>query len=242
MLDHDAIAREYARDGVVRLRGFLSAAEVAELKGEIARYTREIVPRLKETHLVLEADGKTCRNLFHLQEFDSYFAGLMHRPAWVALARALVGGEPVCMVVETFNKPALVGSAVPWHQDNAYFCQSPPDLFTLWMAMDHATVENGAVYYLKGSQHTLLPHRPSGVKGNSMGLAKAPPAAAYEEFCGTLEPGDVLVHHCQTIHRSEPNRSPHPRLGLLLVFRGRHTHDDPFLRQAYSAARQEPKP
>jgi len=67
---------------------------------------------------------------------------------------------------------------------------------------------------------------------------KDPPEVAPEdEFVGTLEPGDALIHHCQTIHRSEPNTTPYSRCGLLMVFRGQHTQTDPELKANYEQAR-----
>ncbi len=57
-----------------------------------------------------------------------------------------------------------------------------------------------------------------------------------EQYCGLLQPGDATIHHCQTIHHSAPNTTPHSRLGLLLVYRGSHTRTDPALQAAYSAA------
>ncbi len=40
--------------------------------------------------------------------------------------RRPVCGGPQQAAVETFNKPARVGSGVPRHQDKACFCQMPP--------------------------------------------------------------------------------------------------------------------
>ena len=74
-----------------------------------------------------------------------------------------------------------------------------------------------------------------------MGVADPPDPATIEEFCGTLEPGDALIHHCQAIHRSDPNTTDTPRCGLLLVYRGAHTQDDPVLRAAYQAAQKNAK-
>jgi ectoine hydroxylase-related dioxygenase (phytanoyl-CoA dioxygenase family) len=172
-----------------------------------------------------------------MHQYDSYFDELRQDPDTLALIGELVHGEPVSMGVETFNKPARTGSAVPPHQDNAYFCQSPPDMLTLWIALDPATVENGAVYYTPGSQHELLPHTPSGVTGNSIGLAQPPELGSVEEFCATLEPGDALIHHCQIIHRSEANTTEQSRCGLLMVYRGAHTETDMSLKEDYEKAR-----
>jgi ectoine hydroxylase-related dioxygenase (phytanoyl-CoA dioxygenase family) len=232
---------DYERDGCVRVRGFFSPELLRDVRERLARYEREVVPNLPPGDRVLEADGKTVRNLWRMEQHDPFFKSLAERPEIGSLVATLVNGEPVLAGVETFNKPAKVGSGVPPHQDNAYFCQSPPDMLTVWVAIDAATAENGPIFYLKGSHHDgVLPHRPSGVAGNSMGLAKMPPRHddGSDEFVGTLEPGDALIHHCQTIHWSAPNKSDRSRCGLLMVFRGAHTQSDPKLKEAYDAARR----
>jgi ectoine hydroxylase-related dioxygenase (phytanoyl-CoA dioxygenase family) len=71
-----------------------------------------------------------------------------------------------------------------------------------------------------------------------MGLAKMP--VHTDVFRGLLAPGDALIHHCQTIHWSAPNKTDAPRCGLLMVFRGAHTRHDPQLKAAYDAARAVP--
>jgi ectoine hydroxylase-related dioxygenase (phytanoyl-CoA dioxygenase family) len=228
---------DYARDGCVRIKHFLSPDLLAEVRKNLDHFLREIVPTLPAGNRTFEADGKTVRNLFHLEKFDPFFQQLADRAEIRSLIGKLVHGEPVLMAVETFNKPPRVGSGVPPHQDNAYFAQSPPDVLTVWIAMDAATMENGPIYYLKGSHKAgMLPHRPSGVAGNSMGLSKMPQHADADEFCGTLDPGDALIHHCQTIHWSAPNKTDAPRCGLLLVYRGAHTRPDPSLKDAYAQA------
>lgn len=58
-----------------------------------------------------------------------------------------------------------------------------------------------------------------------------------DSFVGTLAPGDALIHHCETIHFSSPNKTDQPRCGLLMVFRGSHTAAGPALQAAYAAAR-----
>jgi ectoine hydroxylase-related dioxygenase (phytanoyl-CoA dioxygenase family) len=143
----------------------------------------------------------------------------------------------VLAAVETFNKPARIGSGVPPHQDNAYFCRTPPDMLTVWIAIDAVTKANGPVTYVKGS-HRLGPlaTKPSGVRGNSIGIAEMPEVKEEDLLVGLLDPGDATIHHCDTIHYSDPNTTDHPRLGFLLVFRGAHTGVDPALKEVYSAA------
>ncbi len=235
--DTEQIVGAYERNGVARVRGFLSKEEVEAVREELARYVREDLRSKPADAATYEADGMTVRNLWRLEQHNEKLRALAERENIRALISPLVHGEPVLAAVETFNKPARVGSGVPYHQDNAYFCQSPPDMLTVWIAIDPVTEANGPVFYIKGSHRQgMLPTKPSGVKGNSIGLAKAPEVQLSEQFCALLEPGDATIHHCNTIHHSAPNTTEHPRLGFLLVYRGGHTQTDPTLKAAYTVA------
>jgi phytanoyl-CoA hydroxylase len=231
------LTEDYERDGVVCIREFLSPIEVAELRAELERYIREDLPSKPADAATREADGVAVRNLWRLEKHHPKMLALGEREDIRGLIAPLVHGEPVLAAVETFNKPAKVGSGVPYHQDNAYFCQSPPDMLTVWIAIDPVTEANGPVFFVKGSQKGgVLPTKPSGVRGNSIGMAEPSTVPLAEQFCGLLAPGDATIHHCNTIHHSAPNTTEFPRLGFLLVYRGSHTTTDPVLRATYLAA------
>jgi phytanoyl-CoA hydroxylase len=235
MSDQSQLFDDYQRDGVVRIREFFSADTVIEVRAELDRYIREDLPSKPNDARTLEADGKTIRNLWRLEQHNEYFKELGQRREMTELIAALVQGEPVLTGVETFSKPARIGSGVPYHQDNAYFCQTPPDMLTVWIAIDSVTVENGSIYFIKGSHKSgMLPSKPSGVTGNSIGLAVAPDTPESEQFCATLAPGDATIHHCEVIHHSNPNHTEQSRLGLLLVYRGTHTQTDAVLQATYA--------
>ena len=237
MSDPRELLDAYQRDGVVRIREFFSTDTVAEISAELARYIRDDLSSKPKDARTLEADGKTIRNLWRLEQYNEYFKELGQRREMTELVAALVQGEPVLTGVETFSKPARIGSAVPYHQDNAYFCQTPPDMLTVWVAMDSVTVENGAVYFIKGShKYGMLPSKPSGVTGNSIGLAATPATPKSEQFCATLAAGDATIHHCEIVHHSNENLTEQSRLGLLFVYRGAHTQTDAALQATYTQA------
>lgn len=224
MIARDAIVREYNEKGIVRIPQFFSPTQVQEIRDEIDRYICEDLDSQPLAACTREADGKTVRNLWRLEQHSDYFKAMAEQPEFLDLIATLVNGEPILIAIETFNKPARIGSGVPYHQDNAYFCLNPPDALTLWIAIDQVTVENGAIYFVEGSHKLgMLPTKKSGVAGNSIGMAEIPSVPKEEQFCATLNPGDATIHHCQTIHHSDPNTTDRSRLGLLVVFRGAHT-------------------
>lgn len=236
-LDCEGLTRDYERDGVIRIPGFFTPEEVTSIRNELGRYIREDLPHCPLNARTLEADEKTVRNLWRLEQHNPFFLALAERTDIRSLIAPLVKGEPVLAGVETFNKPARIGSGVPWHQDNAYFCQQPTDMLTVWVAIDAVTEANGPVFFIKGSHREgMKPTRASGVRGNSIGLAEPPQPEPDQLFCGLLQPGDATIHHCQTLHHSAPNTTEHSRLGLLFVYRGSHTQTDATLQAAYQNA------
>jgi hypothetical protein len=232
----------YERDGFLHLPGLLSKSDLEEVDRELDRYLREVAPTLAPTDLIweperLEDGSRRLRNLWRMEQYSGFFAEFGLDARMLEFVGALVNGEPQRVGVEMFAKPAKVGSRVPYHQDNAYFNLTPPDCFTCWIALDASTEENGCVYYARGSHKgPVLAHKASGVAGNSM-MADGSPAG-LDEVPGLLAAGDAMLHHCLTVHRSEPNRSDKPRRGLLVVYRAAHCERDPEGWRTYSAARE----
>jgi phytanoyl-CoA hydroxylase len=235
--DHVAeFAHVYDRDGVVTVPALFSPREVASIRDELAKIEREALGTMDSSDYVLEGDGRTVRNLWRLERYSEYFDALSRCTRLLEIVGPLVHGDPVVMGVESFNKPARVGSPVPPHQDNAYFCLRPPDALTVWIAIDSVTRENGPVQYLLGTHRNgIRTHVPSGVQGNSMGLRDV--IAGIEPHTVLLAPGDATIHHCETIHCSGPNVSAVSRCGLLIVYRGAHCVTDETLRTNYAMAR-----
>jgi ectoine hydroxylase-related dioxygenase (phytanoyl-CoA dioxygenase family) len=216
----EQLAEQFHQRGLLIIEDFIDAAKTAEIERELQRYIAQIAPDKVTGHVVYEAGPqRRIRNIFHLHAADDYFAKLATAPQFHELARAIFRDEPILVSVELFGKPARVGSEVPYHQDNAYFNLIPAHALTCWIAMADATEENGCVRYVEGS-HRLgnLPHHASGVKGNSMRLTELPTNAG-REVCGIVKRGGALIHHCNTIHRSEPNLSDCDRPGLLFVYK-----------------------
>jgi phytanoyl-CoA hydroxylase len=220
MLDYDERAKEFRERGYLIIDELFPREKIAEIERELRRYIDGLDPARSAGLIVFEpnTDGK-IRNLFAMEKQDEYFAKLAESPELVELAAAIFNDRPVLMAVELFGKPAQVGSEVPHHQDNAYFNLVPDDALTVWVALADATRDNGCVQYIEAShKFGNLPHRASGVKGNSMQLEELP-AGAGPEICGIVRRGGALLHHCNTIHRSEPNRSDQDRPGLLFVYK-----------------------
>lgn len=228
-MNSQEIRERYVRDGFVVVRDFLPPDERAELEANLDRYVREVVPTLGDAHAfyVDRSRPETLKQLQHM-DGDAYFRAYASHPRWLALARTLLGSEVGSQSVEWFDKPPGAPSPTPPHQDNYYFCLKPPDVVTIWLALDPVDDENGCLRYVAGShEQGIRPHGRSNVLGFSQGILDHGPDDLAREVRIHLQPGDAVAHHGQTIHRADPNisRTRHRR-AFAMVVRGIHCQRD----------------
>lgn len=220
---HPEAKASYDRDGFVVVRKFLEPNELLELKENLDRYIRDIVPTLPATAAFYQdpARPETLKQMQHMNG-DPFLRDYTQHSKWSALARTLVGEEAVCTSPEWFNKPPGTEHPTPPHQDNFYFCLRPANVVTIWLALDPVDDENGCLRYVAGSHlRGIRPHAASQVLGFSQAISDYSAEDASREVTVHLQPGDVVAHHGETIHRAEANRSAtRHRRAMAMVFKG----------------------
>lgn len=112
------------------------------------------------------------------------------------------------------RKPARIGEALPWHQDEAYWDPNfDYKALGCWMPLDTATIESGCMSMIPGSHRgDILHHRHIGDDPNVHGIFTEPNAEdiARAETLPTPA-GGAVMHNCRTLHCSGPNVSDHVR-------------------------------
>lgn len=229
----------FDRDGFVIVQQLLALAEFAELRDQMDRYIRDVVPSLADGHAFYEDRGRpeTLKQMQHMG-CDPFFRDYGKHPTWLALAQALVGEDVRAEEPEWFNKPPGTNHVTPPHQDNYYFNLKPPNVLTIWMALDAVDEENGCLRYVAGShRHGVRPHGRSNILGFSQGIIDYGPDDLAGEVSIYLQPGDVVAHHGNTIHRANANRSgTRHRRGFATVFKGISCRRDEAAYARYLAA------
>ena len=233
----------FDRDGFALVRGFLPPDELGELRENLDRYIREVVPRLPDADAFFD-DRRKPETLKQMQRMghDPYFAAYSRNPRWVELAQTLLGEPAACDQPEWFDKPPGTNHVTPPHQDNYYFCLAPSSVLTIWMALDPVDAENGCLRYVAGSHlEGFRQHARSKVLGFSQGIVDYTADDFTRERAMLLEPGDAVAHHGMTIHRADANHSlSRHRRSFALVFKGASCRRDEaaFARYLASARQQ----
>ena len=150
---------------------------------------------------------------------------LVH-PNMIRVASAIVGDSFNVINAGIFVKRPGDGSAVPWHQDTATWGVPPgawgpddaPKILDYWLALDHATEENGYLQLLPGSHlQGVVPHRDGGGLLHEADPRKFGFDIANAIGC-TTAPGDLVIWHPDLFHGSDTNRSALPRLAAAGTF------------------------
>jgi len=233
----------FDREGFVAIRGFLPADELAVLQQNLDRFIRDVVPSLPDTDAFYEdrARPETLKQLQRMDR-DSFFYEYRHNPRWVALAGALLGEPTGADPPEWFDKPPGTNHVTPPHQDNYYFCLTPPNVLTIWLALDRVDAENGCLRYVVGSHlQSLRQHAKSSILGFSQGITNYSASDFTCERPVVLEPGDAVAHSGMTIHRADANHSTtRHRRSFAMVFRGESCRrDDDAYDKYLASARQQ---
>lgn len=229
--------RQYKDYGFCVVKSFFSQKEVEKIAAEISSLTETASAKLKGREINF-VDGQV--NSIHALVGSSggFIAMLLNSVRIKSFASVFLEDEAVSRTAELFAKPAQVGLSSPWHQDNAYWCVDNANGLTIWTALDYCDESNGCVTYLRGSHKIgLVQHKPSFAPGSSQMIAdeSLPTRFAKDRVAPFLKPGDVLVHHCLTIHSSAENKSNKSRRGLTLQYIGKKSGYDVAMKARYEA-------
>eukprot|EP01052_Picozoa_sp_SAG31_P021617 SAG31_NODE_1680_length_7539_cov_29.860484_5_plen_172_part_00 len=112
------------------------------------------------------------------------------------------------------NKPREQGTVLPWHQDvgEGWGIDTLPTV-TTWLALDAATVANGAMQLVRGShRHGVLN---AGHFVDDAVVAKFPPRDVFDLEC---EAGECILLHNLLLHRSGVNATKQPRRAISVAY------------------------
>jgi ectoine hydroxylase-related dioxygenase (phytanoyl-CoA dioxygenase family) len=205
----------YERNGFVVLKEAIPRELIATIHTALLKAVQEdqITNKSRDLHVFPNGEISSAHNL---ADYLEEYTGLIRLPN----VRELVGkiyGELSDAVFNSsyFAKPKLIGLETKPHQDNAFFCMSPPEIATCWIPLTFADTSNGGLYYFAGShQAGNLPHAPEGNLGASMCINSEyvdVVASRYPKQYVSIEAGDCILHNPLVVHGSDANLSEFDR-------------------------------
>ncbi|KAM8873521.1 phytanoyl-CoA dioxygenase domain-containing protein 1 isoform 1-T1 [Synchiropus picturatus] len=151
-----------------------------------------------------------------LHAYEPLFKKVTHSPKVQGVAKKLGMAQPV--VVQSmyiFKQPGIGGEVTP-HQDATFLYTEPLGrVMGLWIALEDATVENGCLWFMPGSQEIGVSRRmvrtPKGTypMTNFLGQEKEYDDDKFVPV--EVKKGGVVLIHGEAVHRSAENKSENSR-------------------------------
>ncbi len=234
---------QYERDGFVIVERLFDEEEAdlllkiassdESLEGPAKDATELDLSRKFSAKVLSLGDGEGGESKFWVDDNigDDYYSAIARCRRVVNGIEDILGGEAYHWHHKMMLKSAHTGGAFMWHQDFGYWHNTGHCLFpfmaSCMIAVNRTTKANGCLQVLAGShQIGLIDHQ------RVDGQATADPDrvnAAVERLPLVyleLDPGSAVFFHCNLLHRSEANRSDHPRWTLICCYNA--ARNDPY--------------
>ena len=191
----------------------------AQKRGTIGEGLRNLaVVGESESDEDTDADEEMLQ-IMEMWRFNAEFRKLLYHEPLLDIAESLIGTDIQLFHDQALYKPAYHGGEVYWHQDNAYWRCNPPNLVSIWIALDDADEENGCMNVIPGSYlEGLEAHgRAESEKGKLPALLQVD-ADVDRAVPVPVAAGCAMVHHCMTLHQTNPNRSSRDRRAMVIHY------------------------
>lgn len=217
---------DYHRDGYIIVEDFLSSEEL-DLLRNIARADYELQ---KEAESRADGEGGAVKIRLRNKLADDIYSAIVRSESLVGAMEQLLEGEVYHYHNKMILKDPFEGGAWAWHQDYGYwynYCCPFPLLASCMIAVDGATAANGCLQVIRGS------HRMGRVDhlkvGDQTGADPERVQVALDRLelvPVELEAGSAVLFHCNLLHRSDRNKSEHPRWAFIGCYNA--ARNDPF--------------
>jgi ectoine hydroxylase-related dioxygenase (phytanoyl-CoA dioxygenase family) len=214
----------YNRNGYLTIPAITTAEEIEHIQGIYDKLFAEKAGREVGYQFDLasadEDDGEELLpQIMDPVKYAPELENTLFRANSYAIAAQLLGPEAEYFVEHAIRKPPAIGAETPWHQDEAYWDAAIEyDALSVWMPLQEATVENGCMQFIPGTNTMdVVPHHSIGHDPRVHGLEADSVDTSRAVAC-PIPAGGATVHHCRTIHYAGPNRTDDARRAYISVF------------------------
>ena len=167
----------------------------------------------------LEAKNQANTQMLQIMqmcEYNIHFRRLLYDDRILDMVEDLIGPNIQLFHDQALFKPAHHGGPVHWHQDNAYWRCSPPNLVSCWLTLDDVDIRNGAMQFMPGSHFRSEEHEQATDASVLLDMGDKIEQSKAEVIA--LPAGGVTLHHCQTLHYTAPNVTDRQRRAFAIHF------------------------
>ena len=165
---------------------------------------------------------------------SKFFDSLIDHPSILPKVKELIGENIYVWSSAFFPKTALDGKFVSFHQDNPYWQLSNDKVVTVWIALTKSDESNGALQLVPKS-HKIGIIKKLDVENSRKSYLQSIKTTSKNDLLSfnqnlemfikdnpahpvILNPGEFSIHHLNTVHGSDANKSKKNRIGFAIRY------------------------
>lgn len=209
----------YETNGYLLVKGLASSEDIDRIQVEIDDIHNRMAEKATEGIGISWEEYDTpdhpprIKQLMHSELVSPTLDTLLRSDNVLDVLEAMMGPNISLYHSKLLPKAGGDGTAIPWHQDYAYWKNdnNKPVMINCQMAINEANLENGCIQFVPGSHNWGLQEHER--KHQTFGVFLPGHYQEREDAVAVeMEPGDAVFFNALIIHGSAPNVSNTDRL------------------------------
>ncbi len=230
---------EFDKNGFLLLRGFLdkrSCEAIRDVAKVHLKYKIEPIETEYE-YIGIEKDEfkQSVRRLRQVYNRDILFKNWMRNKKIYPILKQVLGEEPVIVTAHhnsIMTKLAKTSTNTEWHRDRRYWRYDSDNLVSIWLALQDENQENGVLEFIPASHKMQLNSNQFDEKEFFKSDLKENQELISTKVSCNLEAGDVILFHCELLHRANSNRSEQDKISFVYTVKGKSVNALPNTRSS----------
>ncbi len=219
---------EFKENGFLLLRGFLDKNS-CNLIRDIAKIHMQYKVEPIETEyeyigIENEEYKQSVRRIRQVYDRDIVFKNWMLNREIRPILEQVLDEKPVIVKAHhnsIMTKRAKTSTHTEWHRDRRYWSYDSDNLVSVWLALQDENQENGVLEFIPGSHKMKLKPEQFDEKDFFMPDYEGNLELISKKVSFNLEAGDIVLFHCELLHRANANKSDKDKISFVYTVKGK---------------------
>ena len=220
-LNYKILNSLYEKDGAVLIKNFVVGEDLNNVKEAIEFCLNNPSPFSSK----IDNKASTFFHDYWTYKRNNYVKNILSNAETIEKIKKVTGNKDISF----FHDHVLIKNpsspSTPWHHDRPYYFIDGPNNFSIWITPDNVSEENSLAFCAGShkSKNIYIPVDFNDVSQltNDPSLKKLDEEALINEsqngiLVFRMSPGDAIIFHNRTLHRSMPSSSESRRSALSL--------------------------
>ena len=178
---------------------------------------------------------QSVRRIRQVYDRDIVFKNWMRNQAIRPILEQVLNEQPVIVTAHhnsIMTKRAKTSSHTEWHRDRRYWRYDSDNLVSVWLALQDENQENGVLEFIPGSHKMQLSPEQFDEKEFFIPDYEGNQELISQKVSLNLSAGDVVLFHCELLHRANANMSDRDKISFVYTVKGKSVNALPNTRSS----------